>query len=167
MLFRAPQPHTRGYRASSGGSGTVVAKKNVGFVDGFRFNGQDPVSRRGKATGRGAFQVQSAQAIRAAYYFDLAARDYILADGAIEPVIERVPCSAFIEPSQSSELIFYGQSDRLRGRKHAADCGKFRRDLARLFSHMIRCPNRESLCLSAGDLCKPTFGWRQLVVQVC
>ena len=129
MLFRAPQPHTRGYRASSGGSGTVVAKKNVGFVDGFRFNGQDPVSRRGKATGRGAFQVQSAQAIRAAYYFDLAARDYILADGAIEPVIERVPCSAFIEPSQSSELIFNGQSDRLRGRKHPADGGKFLRDL--------------------------------------
>src|SRR5436305_13972580 len=36
---------------------------------------------------------------------------------------------SFIEPSQSSELIFYGQSDRLRGRKHAADGGKFRRDL--------------------------------------
>jgi hypothetical protein len=53
--------------------------------------------------------------------FDLAARDYILADGAIELIIEGVPCSAFIEPSQSCELIFCGQSDRLRGRKHAAD----------------------------------------------
>ena len=73
--------------------------------------------------------MQSAQASSAAYYFDLAARDYILADGAIELVIEGAPCSAFIEPSQSSELIFYGQSDRLRGKKHAADGGKFRRDL--------------------------------------
>ena len=50
--------------------------------------------------------MQSAQAISAAYYFDLAARDYILADGAIELVVEGVPCSAFIEPSQSCELIF-------------------------------------------------------------
>jgi len=73
--------------------------------------------------------MQSAQAISAAYYFDLAARDYALANGAIELVIEGVPCSAFIEPPQSSELIFCGQSARLRGRKHAADGGKFRRDL--------------------------------------
>jgi hypothetical protein len=43
--------------------------------------------------------MQSAQAISATYYFDLAARDYILANGAIELVIERVPFSAFIEPS--------------------------------------------------------------------
>jgi hypothetical protein len=91
--------------------------------------GKRPVNRGGKATGRGAFQVQCAEAIRAAYYLDLAARDYILADGAIEPVIERVPSSAFIEPSQGSELTFYGQSDRLQGRKHAADGGKFRLDL--------------------------------------
>ena len=41
-----------------------------------------------------------------AYYFDVAARDYTFADGAIELVIERVPCSASMEPSQSSELIF-------------------------------------------------------------
>ena len=81
------------------------------------------------ATGSGAFEVQSAQAISAAYYFDLAARDYTLANGAIELVIEGVPCSAFIEPSQSCELIFNGQSDRLRGRKHAADGGEFLRDL--------------------------------------
>ena len=60
---------------------------------------QGPVSRRGKATGRGAFEAQSAQAISAAYYFDLAARDYILADGAIELVIEGVPGPASIEPS--------------------------------------------------------------------
>ena len=73
--------------------------------------------------------MQRAQAISAAYYFDLAARDYSLADGAIELVVERVPCSAFIEPSQSSELIFCDRSARLRGRKHAADDGKFRRDL--------------------------------------
>ena len=72
--------------------------------------------------------MQSAQAIRAAYYFDLAARDYILADGAIELVIERVPCSAFIEPAQGCELIFCARLDRLRGRKHAGDGGKFRRD---------------------------------------
>ena len=99
------------------GSSTVVAKKDVNLAEGVRFNGQEPVSRSGKATGRGAFEVQSAQAISAAYYFDLAARDYILADGAIELVIEGVPCSAFIEPSQSSELIFCDRSDRLRGRK--------------------------------------------------
>ena len=74
----------------SGGSGTVVAKKKVYFTDSVRFNGQDPVSRSGKATGRGAFEVQSAQAISAAYYFDLAARDYSLADGAIELLIEGV-----------------------------------------------------------------------------
>ena len=73
--------------------------------------------------------MQSAQAISAAYYFDLAARDYFLADGAIELVIEGVPRSAFIEPPQSSELIFCARLDRLRGRKHAADAGKFRRDL--------------------------------------
>ena len=57
--------------------------------------------------------MQSAQAIRAAYDFDLTAGDYTLADGAIEAVIERAPWSAFINPSQSRELIFYGQSDRL------------------------------------------------------
>jgi hypothetical protein len=53
--------------------------------------------------------MQSAQAIGAAYYFDSAAREYILADSAIEPVIEEVPYSAFIEPSQNHELIFCGQ----------------------------------------------------------
>jgi hypothetical protein len=71
----------------------------------------------------------TAQAISAARHFDLAARDYILADGAIELVIEGVPSSAFIEPSQTCELIFCARSDRLRGRKHAADGGKFRRNL--------------------------------------
>ena len=76
--------------------------------------------------------MQSAQAISAAYYFDLAARDYTLADGAIELVIEGVPCSAFIEPSQSSELIFCDRSAWLRGRKHAADDGKFCCDLQEL-----------------------------------
>jgi hypothetical protein len=73
--------------------------------------------------------VQSAQAISATYYFDLAARDYSLADGAIELVVEGIPCSAFIKPSQRSELIFYGRSARLRGGKHAAEGGKSRRDL--------------------------------------
>jgi len=92
-----------------GGSGTVVAKKNVNLADSVRSNGQEPVSWRGNATGSGAFNTQRAQVISAAYYFDLAARDYILADGAIELVIEGVPCSAFIEPSQSCELIFCGQ----------------------------------------------------------
>jgi len=50
--------------------------------------------------------MQSAQDISAAYYFDLAARDESLADGAIELVIEGVPCSVFIDPSQSRELLF-------------------------------------------------------------
>ena len=91
------------------GSSTVVTKKDVNLADGVRFNGHEAVSRSGKATGRGAFEVQRAQAISAAYYFDLATRDYTLADGAIELVIEGVPCSAFIEASQSRELIFCGQ----------------------------------------------------------
>ena len=70
--------------------------------------------------------MQSAQAIGAAYHFDLAARDHTLADGAIELVIEGAPWSSFIDPSQSRELIFFGQSDWLRGKNHAADAGKFR-----------------------------------------
>jgi hypothetical protein len=111
------------------GSKTVIAKKKVYFTDSLRFKGQDPVSRSGKATGRRAFEVQSEQAISAAYYCDLAARDNIFADGAVELVIERVPCSASIDPSQSCELIFCARLDRLRGRKHAGDGGKFRRDL--------------------------------------
>src|SRR2546423_1833575 len=73
--------------------------------------------------------MQSAQAISAAYYFDLAARDYSLTAGAIELIIERVPCSAFIKPSQSCELIFCARRDRLRRRKHAGDGGKFRSEL--------------------------------------
>jgi len=54
--------------------------------------------------------MQSAQAISAAYDFDLAARDYTLADGAIELAIEGAPWPAFINPSQSRELIFSCQS---------------------------------------------------------
>src|SRR5438046_1890091 len=73
--------------------------------------------------------MQSAQAISAAYDFNLAARDYILADGAIDSVVEAIPWSALIDPSQSRELIFYGHSDRLRGRKHALNGGTFRGDL--------------------------------------
>ncbi len=73
--------------------------------------------------------MQGAQAISASNYFDLAARDYILADGAIESVVEAIPWSALIDPSQSSELIFCGQSDRLRRRRHVSNGGKFRRDL--------------------------------------
>jgi hypothetical protein len=53
--------------------------------------------------------VQGAQAISAAYYFDLAARDFVLADGAIDSVVEAIPWSALIDPSQSRELIFCGQ----------------------------------------------------------
>ncbi len=64
--------------------------------------------------------MQSAQAISAAYYFDLTARDYSLAAGAIELIIERIPCSAFIEPSQSCELIFCARLDWLRGRSMLA-----------------------------------------------
>ena len=73
--------------------------------------------------------MQSAQSVSAAYYCNLAARDNIFADGAVELVIEGVPCSAFIQPSQSCELTFCARLDRLRGRNHAADAGKFRRDL--------------------------------------
>jgi len=40
--------------AGSARSGTVIAKKDVDFANGVRFNGQDPVSRRGKAPGRGS-----------------------------------------------------------------------------------------------------------------
>ena len=82
--------------------------------------------------------MQSAQAISAAYYFDLAARDNIFADDAVELVIERVPCSAFIQPSQSCELIFCARLDRLRGRKHAGDGGKFRRDLQEQSRHAMK-----------------------------
>jgi len=111
------------------GSSTVVTKKDVNLADGVRFDRQEPISGRGKATGCGAFEMQSAQAVSAAYYFNLAARDYILADGAIELVIEGVPCSALIEPSQSGELIFCDRWDGLRGRNHGADSGEFRCDL--------------------------------------
>jgi len=62
--------------------------------------------------------MQSAETISAAYDFDLAARDYTLADSAIELVIERPPCSALIKAAQSRELIFCGQSDSLRGGRH-------------------------------------------------
>ena len=82
--------------------------------------------------------MQSAQAVSAAYYFDLTARDYSLAAGAIELIIERIPCSAFIEPSQSCELIFCARLDRLRGRKHAGDGGKFRRDLQEQNGHAMK-----------------------------
>jgi len=92
-------------RGGSEGSSTVVTKTDVNFADSVRFNGQDPISRGGKATGRGAFEVQSAQAISAAYNFDLAARDYTLKDRAIELVIEGVPCPAFIEPSLVVSLL--------------------------------------------------------------
>jgi hypothetical protein len=69
------------------------------------------------------------QAISTAYYFNLATRDFMLADGAIESVVEAIPWSALIDPSQSIELIFCGQSDRLRGRRHISKAGKFRCDL--------------------------------------
>jgi len=36
---------------------------------------------------------------------------------------------ACCDPSQNHELIFYGQSDLLRGKKHDADSGKLRRSL--------------------------------------
>jgi hypothetical protein len=79
------------FRAGSARSGTVIAKKDVNLANSVGFNGQNPISRSGKATGRGAFEMQSAQAISPAYYFDLAARDYSLADGARELVIEGLP----------------------------------------------------------------------------
>jgi len=86
--------------------------------------------------------MQSAQSVSAAYYFDPPARDYTLAAGAIELVLEGVPCPAFIQPSQSCELIFCARSDRLRGRKHAGDGGKFRRDWQEKNGHAMK---RESV----------------------
>lgn len=124
--------------ARSGASSAVVAKKKVYFTDAVRFNGQDPVSRTGKATGRRAFEMQSAQSVSAAYYFDPATRDYTLAAGAIELVVEGVPFSAFIEPSQSGDLIFCARLDRLPRRKHAGDGGKFRRDLQAQNAHAMK-----------------------------
>src|SRR5205807_6316829 len=91
--------------------------------------GENPIGRGGKTTRRGAFKMQSAQAVSAAYDFNLAARDFMLADGTIESVVEAIPWSAPIDPSQSRELIFCGQSDWLRGRRHISNAGNFRRDL--------------------------------------
>ena len=64
-----------------------------------------------------------------------------------ELVIERVPYSAFIEPSQSHELIFSARSDRLRRRKHAGDSGKLRRNLQAESGHAIEGRKRGSSCL--------------------
>jgi hypothetical protein len=50
--------------------------------------------------------MQSAQAISATYDFNLAARDFMLTNGTIESVVEAIPWSALIDPSQSGELIF-------------------------------------------------------------
>jgi hypothetical protein len=47
-----------------------------------------------------------AQAISAAYDFNLAARDFMLADGAIESVVKAIPWSALINPSQEIERRF-------------------------------------------------------------
>ena len=91
--------------------------------------GENPIGRGGKTTRRGAFKMQSAQAISAAYDFNLAAREFMLADGAIESVVEAIPWSALVDPSQSRELIFCGQSDWLRGRRHISNAGKSRGDL--------------------------------------
>jgi len=68
----------------------------------------------------------------------VAARDYTLAAGAIKLVVEGGPCPAFIQPSQSCELIFCARSDRLRRRKHAVDAGKFRRDLQEKNGHAMK-----------------------------
>ena len=50
--------------------------------------------------------MQSAQAISAAYDFNLAARDFAFADGAIESVVKAIPWSALINPSQEIERRF-------------------------------------------------------------
>jgi len=73
--------------------------------------------------------MQSAQAISAAYDFNLAARDFILADSAIDSVVEAIPWSVLSIRRKAASLSSYGHSDRLRGRKHALNGGKFRRDL--------------------------------------
>jgi hypothetical protein len=116
-------------RDGSEGSSTVVTKTDINFADSIEFIRQNPIIRGGKTTRRGAFKMQSAQAISAAYDFNLAARDFMLADGAIESVVKAIPWSALINPSQSSELIFCGQSDRLGRRRHISNGGKFRPDL--------------------------------------
>ena len=78
--------------------------------------------------------MQSAQTVSAAYDFDLAARDYALADRAIEPVTERLPCSAFIKTAQSCELIFCGHRIRCEGR-----------DMLRIVANFV------AICKSTGD----------------
>jgi hypothetical protein len=40
------------------GSNTVVTKENIKLENSVGFNGQNPISRSGKATGRGAFEMQ-------------------------------------------------------------------------------------------------------------
>jgi len=111
------------------GGALGLARSRTVIANSVGVNAQDPISRSGKATGSGTFNTQSPQAISATYYVDLATRDYVLANSAVELVIEGVPCPPFIEPSQSSQLIFCGQSDRMRGTRHISNRGKFRYDL--------------------------------------
>jgi len=110
-------------------SGAVVVKApRVAMAGGAGSNWQDPIRGCREAIVGGAPETQSAQAIGAAYDFDLPARDHSLADGAIALLVERAPWPALVKPAQSNELIFCGESNRGRGRKHAADDSKFRRD---------------------------------------
>lgn len=110
-------------------SGAAVGENAVAFfTGGAASNRQDPISGCREAIVGGAPETQSAQAIAAAYDFDLPSRDHSFADGAIALVVERAPRAALVNAAQSSELIFCGESNRRRGRKHAADNSKFRRD---------------------------------------
>jgi hypothetical protein len=69
--------------------------------------------------------MQSAQAISAAYYFDLAAQDYSCrrCNGLVHRGSSML---GFYRAVAKLELIFCGRSDLLIGRKRAADGGKFR-----------------------------------------
>jgi hypothetical protein len=109
--------------------------------------------------------MQSAQSVSAAYYFNLAARDYSLGAGAIELVVEGVPCSAFIQPSQSCELIFCARLDRLRGRNHAGDGGKFRRDWQEQNGHATRQGCFNTRYLMVGDYLRCRFAEGNLIAH--
>jgi hypothetical protein len=43
----------------------------------------------------------------------LSSKPFVDQYAAMDSIVEAIPSSAFIEPSQSSELIFCAQSDRL------------------------------------------------------
>jgi hypothetical protein len=104
---------------------TVVTEEEVDLLrDAIRFNRQDPVGGGGMAIGGRTLKTQNAQPIVATYDFDLPARNYTFADGAIALVVKRVPRSASVKATQTREFIFGGKGFRRRGREHGDDDSK-------------------------------------------